>query len=346
MKRYKINDNHKTSFFQNDVAQNADNSMEVVEALSGNINFAIVSGMEWQQEASQYSSGTVIMEGILRSVPAGATRSSYLSPVDQDVDNRMTEDGVPQPAYTEFTTQISSTDTGFPILSEENVAKYRGYVGADQIIPESVDDTKLSSAVNQTIANKVDKEAGKGLSSNDFTDEDKQALTDLVNVIHTPVGSVQAFAGLKDKIPSGWLLCDGSPVLRTSYPELFDVIGTIYGYTNSSNFLLPDLRGEFIRGFSDGKSGVDTGRTYGSAQTDALQEFGGYMNDACPSYSSFGGIFKYKTSTWGNGSTTGGDNIYRNSVQIDLDAAGIRTANETRPRNIAMNYIIKAKSTL
>ena len=44
-----------------------------------------------------------------------------------------------------------------------------------------------------------------------------------------PVGSVLAFAGDRNKIPSGWLLCNGAEVSRIDYQELFSIIGTTHG---------------------------------------------------------------------------------------------------------------------
>ena len=55
-----------------------------------------------------------------------------------------------------------------------------------------------------------------------------------------PTGSVMAFAG--DVEPVGWKFCDGSTLNRTTYSDLFNVIGTTYGSSNSTNFYLPDLR--------------------------------------------------------------------------------------------------------
>ena len=58
-------------------------------------------------------------------------------------------------------------------------------------------------------------------------------------------------------------------VSRTTYADLFAACGTAYGAGDgSTTFALPDLRGEFIRGFDDGR-GVDSGRVFGSAQSDA-----------------------------------------------------------------------------
>ena len=67
--------------------------------------------------------------------------------------------------------------------------------------------------------------------------------------------------------PLGFLKCDGSAISRTDFSRLFSVIGTTYGAGNgSTTFNLPDLRGEFLRGFDDGRT-VDSGRVIGTAQS-------------------------------------------------------------------------------
>jgi microcystin-dependent protein len=72
----------------------------------------------------------------------------------------------------------------------------------------------------------------------------------------TPVGSIVAFASTT--APSGWLLCDGSNVSRTTYAALFLVLGTSYGVGDgSTTFGLPDLRGRFPLG----KAAAGTGST-------------------------------------------------------------------------------------
>ena len=64
-----------------------------------------------------------------------------------------------------------------------------------------------------------------------------------------PVGSIIAFAG--NTLPKGYLLCDGSTISRTTYKDLFDVIGTTYGTGNgSTTFALPNLIDRFIEGSS------------------------------------------------------------------------------------------------
>lgn len=74
--------------------------------------------------------------------------------------------------------------------------------------------------------------------------------------------------------PTGWLKANGDAVSRTTYAALFAAIGTTYGEGDgSTTFNLPDLRGEFIRGWDDGR-GVDSGRVMGSRQKGTL--VGGY----------------------------------------------------------------------
>lgn len=80
-----------------------------------------------------------------------------------------------------------------------------------------------------------------------------------------PSGSITAFAGAS--APSGWLICNGAEVSRSTYSNLFAVVGTTYGAGDgSTTFKLPDLRGEFIRGLDNGR-GVDAGRVLGTAQS-------------------------------------------------------------------------------
>ena len=91
--------------------------------------------------------------------------------------------------------------------------------------------------------------------------------SDLLGMV--PSGAVLYFAGRT--APAGWLKANGAAVSRTAYAALFAAIGTTYGAGDGrSTFNLPDLRGEFIRGWDDGR-GVDAGRVFGSAQAHALQ---------------------------------------------------------------------------
>jgi phage-related tail fiber protein len=71
--------------------------------------------------------------------------------------------------------------------------------------------------------------------------------------------------------PSGYLKANGDAVSRVTYATLFAAIGIAFGSGDgSTTFNLPDLRGEFVRGWDDSK-GVDAGRLMGTNQADEFK---------------------------------------------------------------------------
>ncbi|RCP63439.1 integrase [Escherichia coli] len=129
--------------------------------------------------------------------------------------------------------------------------------------------------------------------------------------------------------PTGWIKCNGAPFSAEEYPELAKVYPT-----NE----LPDLRGEFIRGWDDGR-GVDTGRGILSAQGDAIRNITGWFGAhatvvAKPPFVKFSAPEKAENVGVGGGST-------QNAVKLDLSLS-VPTASENRPRSIAFNYIVRA----
>jgi len=90
----------------------------------------------------------------------------------------------------------------------------------------------------------------------------RAAVSNAIGTGLVPVGSVTAYAGA-GSVPSGWLLCDGRAVSRTTYAALFAAIGGTYGAGNgSTTFNLPDFRGKFLRGYLGGTSAA-IGETQG-----------------------------------------------------------------------------------
>ncbi|ATI15740.1 putative tail-collar fiber protein [Bordetella phage vB_BbrM_PHB04] len=163
-----------------------------------------------------------------------------------------------------------------------------------------------------------------------------------------PAGVVLPYAGPLP--PEGWMLCDGSAVSRTTYAKLFAAIGTTYGAGNgTTTFNLPEARGEFIRGLDQGR-GVDSGRALGTAQQDALQNITGTIQPR-PLAGAGGGAIGGATGAGAfdlsiKGGAPGASSITTgtaaNTDVLTFDASRVaRTAAETRPRNVAMNYIIK-----
>lgn len=155
-----------------------------------------------------------------------------------------------------------------------------------------------------------------------------------------PPGSIMAYMGTT--APSGWLLCNGAYVSRTTYSNLFAVIGTSSGSGGggSTTFRLPDTQGLFLRGRDAG-----IGRDPDAAARGAF-DTGGNPGDAVGSYQ--GDEFKahtHKTFTQSiSGALTAGPNgsfVYNPGTGSDSGPASTSTSTETRPKNIYVNYIIK-----
>jgi len=86
-----------------------------------------------------------------------------------------------------------------------------------------------------------------------------------------PAGSIQPWPS--NTIPEGWLLCDGSAVSRTTYSDLFAVIGTSYGIgDNSTTFNLPNLKGRTIVALDSSQTEFDTLGETGGVKSTTLAE--------------------------------------------------------------------------
>ncbi|EMF7823974.1 TPA: phage tail protein [Yersinia enterocolitica] len=149
-----------------------------------------------------------------------------------------------------------------------------------------------------------------------------------------PIGIPLPYPGTTP--PQGYLKCNGAAF----YPYRYPMLATLY-----PTHKLPDLRGEFIRGFDDGR-GMDANRTLLSAQTDALQNITGGINGVSESLgsaaeSNFSGAFG-KSPAVGNDNTPHHTDI-THCGSFDFDASRVvRTATETRPCNISFCYILRA----
>ena len=142
-----------------------------------------------------------------------------------------------------------------------------------------------------------------------------------------PSGVVAFFAGAN--APVGWLKANGAAVSRTTYAALFATIGTTFGAGDgSTTFNLPDLRGEFIRGFDDGRN-VDAGRGLGSWQGDAYRSHR-HREFASTEFSAGG------AESWANQASNAGLVHLGRSYYTSWEGG-----NETRPRNIALLACIK-----
>ena len=128
--------------------------------------------------------------------------------------------------------------------------------------------------------------------------------------------------------PTGWLKCNGAAFSAEEYPELAKAYPT-----NK----LPDLRGEFIRGWDDGR-GVDSRRAVLSTQEPTVGTF--YVGLAIISGTLSGSGAKF-TDSVGIGSTSSNITVSNGNDQSVSGTVAVNPV-DTRPRNIAFNYIVRA----
>ena len=186
-----------------------------------------------------------------------------------------------------------------------------------------------------------------------------------------PTGSVHMMA--TTTAPSGYLKCNGAAISRTTYAALFAIIGTTHGAGDgSSTFNVPELRGEFVRGWDDGR-GVDSSRNFGTSQSDGNKQHNhsasatvtdsghfhyAFANDFIGNQDRLinmagqnkraaadGQVGNDSRQDYKMGGVTGAADTGRTSVEQASLSATVSIQNqggsEARPRNIAMMYVIK-----
>jgi microcystin-dependent protein len=138
-----------------------------------------------------------------------------------------------------------------------------------------------------------------------------------------PSGTVITVA--MNTAPTGYLKCNGAAVSRSTYAGLFTAIGTVYGVGDgSTTFNVPELRGEFVRGWDDAR-GIDSGRAIGSTQASDLEPH----SHPITTYHGTGLDGNARLSSYAVNTTT------------DTAATSNSTGTETRPRNVALLAVIK-----
>ena len=182
-----------------------------------------------------------------------------------------------------------------------------------------------------------------------------------------PVGSIMMWPS--DNIPTGWALCDGSSLSRTTYATLFAVLGTTYGSNDNSTFKLPNICGRYVAG--KGANNYSSLNQTGGANSVALdiKEMPKHNHDSTTSVedgevSISGGAHTHTTPaawsesssgtkkiTWtgdndslSNISTNSGEGSHSHKVPLKARGGqndGSTKAHENRPPFIVLNYIIK-----
>ena len=258
------------------------------------------------------------------------------------------------------TTRVLISDSGLDMTSGLPI-RFQDSSGAPFVALKSP--SSVSNNVTFTLPG-ADGTSGQMLQTNG------SGALSFTTVQGVPVGSV--FCMAVASVPTGYLECDGDEVPRTgTYAALFAVIGTTYGTGNgSSTFNIPDLRGEFVRGFDHGR-GVDSGRSINDFQDSSNKSHNhsastsisdpGHFHHSFRSGNSGESRFNstLSSSNFPASGTGAGNlneaynivskgstpNVGRTSSKTTGVNAGTNIGNqgssEARPRNIAMMYVIK-----
>ncbi|WP_419867289.1 tail fiber protein [Escherichia coli] len=262
-----------------------------------------------------------------------ASRTSYLKQQVEKGGSDLAKHIAAADPHTQYATKASPTFTGTPtaptpaandnskkLVTTEFVA--RAIAALAGTVPETLDTLKeLADALGNdpnfatTVLNKLAEKLAKDQNGADIPD--KAAFLQNLGLGEgsaLPVGVPVPWPSATP--PTGWLKCNGAAFSAEEYPELAKVYPT-----NK----LPDLRGEFIRGWDDGR-GVDSGRAILSTQSHSIQAHDHivyFRVNGVTTSSGVDDVMKYGDANPRPTSSTGG--------------------NETRPRNIAFNYIVRAK---
>jgi phage-related tail fiber protein len=182
--------------------------------------------------------------------------------------------------------------------------------------------------------------AGMGIKDT-YTKTEIEAMIAQASAL--PVGATVAFP--LDKVAPGFLELDGSVKSIAVYPDLAAFLGTAFnkGDEGAGNFRLPESRGEFLRGWDHGR-GVDVDRAIGSSQLDALQNITGqYAANNGVQLAATGTVLGAFIATANGGTQLPNGTASSGVINMTFDASRVaRTANETRGRNLAVMWCIKA----
>ena len=156
----------------------------------------------------------------------------------------------------------------------------------------------------------------------------------------TPAGVLSPYAG--SSAPSGWLLCYGQAVSRTTYSALFAVVSTTYGVGDgSTTFNLPDLRGRVPLGLDN--LGGASANTVTNAAADSLGGTEGaethtLLEAEMPSHTH---SYTISPDRVDNGTSSGTTDYWINDTGVSTGSAGSDSPHNNMQPYIALSYIIK-----
>ena len=218
--------------------------------------------------------------------------------------------------------------TNAPITLGTTALTFKMLAGRTGIAAGTYKSLSVDEYGRATAGSNPDTLAGFGIKDS-YTKAEVEALIAKASAL--PVGSIVAFP--VDTPPPGFLELDNSVKSSATYPDLSAYLGGKFnkGDEGVGNFRLPEARGEFLRGWDHGR-GVDAGRALGSWQADLIKQ---HVHD----------MSAIATTTVNSGISGG---VSYAAAREDNNASGVTTrinstgGGETRPRNIAVMWCIKA----
>lgn len=169
------------------------------------------------------------------------------------------------PASTDEFVIVDKSDTTMALTGTTKKIKASNIVPTEIARASSANPTSISfSEDTDNGTNKITVTAPSAIAS-----DKTLTLPDETGTVATSlIGEIKIYAGAS--APTGHLLCDGSSLLRASYPDLFSVIGTTYGSADGTHFTLPNLKGRVVVGVSATDTEFDTLGETGGAKTNDL----------------------------------------------------------------------------
>lgn len=323
-----------------------DGRLDVSMNADGTMKDAITSGGEWINPdlSPTYASALTftvagdqrdiyLADRMLRIVLAGGTIYRMVSTSVYSSDGDTTTVTIASGGASDLTNPITSIEHGIispagSSVSSVNCKTVTGYLPFHVNIPSSIviRDASGNFSAGTVTANLTGNVTGTASSATNADTVDSQHAAML-----SPPGAVTAFA--MSTVPTGWLECNGAAVSRSTYAPLFGAIGTTWGSGDgSTTFNVPDLRGEFIRGWDHSK-GTDIGRELGSYQPGQIEAH------------NHTDTYNYRTSAGLGYIVTDSDTPFAAAASTDNGTTTISSDNtggaETRPRNLALMYCIK-----
>lgn len=223
------------------------------------------------------------------------------------------------------TTTVNATAVKFSNLTDSSLASITKFDTDTSLTANSDSRLATQRAIKKYIDDAVAAEVQSRISA------DSSLQSQITGFQGVPTGTIMYTA--VPAVPTGYLALNGQSISKTTYAALYAVLGGTYGQTDTT-FRLPDIRGEFIRGWDNGR-GVDNNRSIGSLQSESFKSHSHpyvdtYFKEHWGTDGQFNGAY---------GSNGGADNDnYDSNYHRTTSSAG---GSETRPRNIALQAIIK-----